>query len=753
MKMPSFSFRPSHAWRRLALWFLVFVLVGAGAAWWWLQRDDKAAASYRTAKIERGPLAATVSASGAVNPVTQVSVGTQVSGQIKELLVDFNSEVRAGQLIAQIDPETFEYRVRQAQADVDAARASVLTAQASLLASRAALSRAQVDATEAQRDLERKQGLVERQFIAQIEADRARALVNTTAEMVNSAQAQVGVSEAQVQSARAIVAQREAQLAQARVDLSRTRITSPVDGIVIKRAVERGQTVAASLQAPELFVIARNLTDMQVDASIDESDVGRIRTGMRASFTVDAFPGQTFEGTVTQVRKAAQTVANVVTYVAVVQFANAGGRLLPGMTANVRVVTEQRESVLKVPNAALRVRIAGVEPAAPAASGPGGAGVPAGTDGGAKGAERSSSWHWLPQAQAQPAPGGGMANLRERLTAELQLNADQQARLDAVLAEMRPRFGALRDLPEEQRAAARDRLQAEMRQRIAALLDPAQQRRYAELQAQAAAARAGGAGAAPVPGAGGAGGGAAPAPGRPEAAATTGGRPGVSTDMPRVAAAPAGVAGSRDAAARPPAAAAPAAPSAAAAVAPAGAMATAPTGGAEIPVPPGGVAPPLAGSGPQVETRNRLVAELKMDAAQAAKLDALYEAARPRFMALRDLPPEERPKARERISADVRAGIAALLSPAQQARYAAMVAEGASRQTARGRIYLLGEDGRPVAYNVRLGITDGTMTELIVAPSSPQAQVLKEGATVITGVIGGAAAGAPRPSAGPRLPF
>lgn len=749
MKMPSLSFRPSRAWRRLALWFLAFLLLGAGAAWWWLQRDDKASASYRTAKIERGPLAATVSASGAVNPVTQVSVGTQVSGQIKELLVDFNSEVRAGQLIAQIDPETFEYRVRQAQADVDAARASVLTAQASLLASRAALSRAQVDATEAQRDLERKQGLVERQFIAQIEADRARALVNTTAEMVKSAQAQVGVSEAQVQSARAIVAQREAQLAQARVDLSRTRITSPVDGIVIKRTVERGQTVAASLQAPELFVIARNLTDMQVDASIDESDVGRIRTGMRASFTVDAFPGQTFEGTVTQVRKAAQTVANVVTYVAVVQFANAGGRLLPGMTANVRVVTEQRESVLKVPNAALRVRIAGVEPAAPAASGPGTGGAPAGTGGGAKGAERSSSWQWLPQAQAQPAPGGGMANLRERLTAELQLNADQQARLDAVLAEMRPRFGALRDLPEEQRAAARDRLQAEMRQRIAALLDPAQQRRYAELQAQAAAARAGGTGVVPVPGAGG---GTASTPGRPEAAAAAGGRPSASTDMPRVAAAPAGTAG-RDATARSPAATAPAAPTAVTAVAPAGAVAMVPAGTAEIPVPPGGVAPPLPGSGPQVETRNRLVAELKMDAAQAAKLDALYEAARPRFMALRDLPPEERPKARERISADVRAGIAALLSPAQQARYAAMVAEGASRQTARGRVYLLGDDGKPRAYNVRLGITDGTMTELIVPPESPLAQVLKEGATVITGVIGGATAGAPRAPAGPRLPF
>ena len=176
------------------------------------------------------------------------------------------------------------------------------------------------------------------------------------------------MTEAQIKSAQANVAQRQAGLAQARVDLARTRITSPVNGIVIKRAIEKGQTVAASLQSPELFVIAQNLRDMQVDASIDESDVGRIRTGQRATFTVDAFPGQTFEGEVRQVRKAAQNVANVVTYVAVVGFSNTAGRLLPGMTANVRVVTESRESVLKIPNAALRVRIAGVEPAAAPAS-------------------------------------------------------------------------------------------------------------------------------------------------------------------------------------------------------------------------------------------------------------------------------------------------------------------------------------------------------------------------------------------------
>ena len=301
--------------------------------------------------------------------MTQVSVGTQVSGQIKELYVDFNSEVKAGQLIALIDPETFEYRVRSAQADLDSTRAQVLTAQANVASSNAQLSRAKLDLTEAQRDLERQQTLVDKQFVTQSVADKARALVGNLGESVKVAEAQMAVTNAQVKSAQASVAQRESSLAQARIDLARTKITSPVNGIVIKRSIEKGQTVAASLSSPELFVIAQNLQDMQVDASIDESDVGKIRTGQKATFTVDAFAGQTFEGEVRQVRKAAQTVANVVTYTAVIGFANNGGRLLPGMTANVRVITEARENVLKVANAALRMKIAGVEPAALPAAG------------------------------------------------------------------------------------------------------------------------------------------------------------------------------------------------------------------------------------------------------------------------------------------------------------------------------------------------------------------------------------------------
>ena len=368
--------------------------LAAGAAWWWQARQAAQAPQYRMAAIERGSLAASVSASGQVMPVTQVSVGSQVSGQIRELYADFNSEVKAGQLIAQIDPQLIEFQVRQAQADREAALSQVLIAQANVLASQAAVSRAQVDLAEARRDLERKADLVAKGFIAQSEAERAQALVNTSTEALRGAQAQAAVTAAQVQAAQASVKQREAALAQAQTNLSRTRITSPVDGIVIKRTVERGQTVAASLQAPELFVIAQNLRDMRVEVSVDETDVGRIQPGQKASFTVDAFPGQTFEGRVDQVRKAAIAANNVVTYVAAVHFANRDGRLLPGMTANVRIVTDARDNVLKLPNSALRMRIAGVEPPADNASnatksragGAGGAGA-----GGQKGSESSAS--------------------------------------------------------------------------------------------------------------------------------------------------------------------------------------------------------------------------------------------------------------------------------------------------------------------------------------------------------------------------
>ncbi len=697
---------------RLIIGAVALAVAGAGV-WWWQFKADDAAQTYRTAKMERGNLQASVSASGAVNPVTQVIVGTQVSGQIKELFVDFNSEVKAGQLIAQIDPETFEFRVRQAMADVDAARAAVLTAQANVLASQAGISRAQVDVAEAQRDFERKKELAEKQFIAQSEADKARALVNTSSESLKSTQAQLAVTNAQVKSAQANVAQREAAMAQARIDLQRTKITSPVSGIVIKRAIEKGQTVAASLQSPELFVIAQNLSDMQVDASIDESDVSRIRTGQRATFTVDAFPGQTFEGEVRQVRKAAQNVANVVTYVAVVGFTNTGGRLLPGMTANVRVVTESRENVLKIPNSALRVRIAGVEPAAAGAS------APANSSSAPK--TGRSGFSFLSEAVAQPA-GGGMAAQRERLINELQLSGDQQTKLDAIGAELRPRFMALREMDETQRAAEFEKLATERRSKISAMLTPDQRKKYQEMIANA-----------PAPGGG----------NRPATAIAPSAGSSVTPKSVAPRADSITASGSK------------ASPNSAT-----GAVGNAPTptASASSPAAPSaaqGSAPPASGGGggPLGEFRNRLVSELQMNADQQQKLDALFSETRPKFAAMRDATPEDRPKVRERIMAELRAKINDFLTPEQKTKYAALLAEIGSRTSARGRIYLLNSEGKPVAYNVRLGITDGTSTELMIAPNSPNADVFKEGATVVTGVIGGATPAAGARPTGPRMPF
>ena len=697
-------------------WFVALSigLAVAGVATWWLQRDRDGGVSYRSAKIERGSLQAAVSASGTVTPVTQVQVSSQVSGQIKELFVDFNSEVKAGQLIARLDPETYEYRLRQSNADVEAARASVLTAQANVLQALAQVGKARVDVQEAQRDLERKQELVAKNFISAVEADKASALVRTLAESLKATDAQVAVAKAQAQNAQAIVKQRDAQLAQARVDLERTQIRSPVTGIVIKRSVEVGQTVAASLQAPELFVIAANLNDMQVETSIDEADISRVRNAQKVSFTIDAFPGRGFEGAVKQVRKAAVSAQNVTTYTVVVAFANPGASLLPGMTANVRIITETREDVLKVANAALRVRIAGVEPAASVA--PAAAASAARTG-------NADTGSWIGSANAQPA-GGGQGALRERLVGELRLDADQQAKLDAILAELRPRFMALRDLAEADRPAARDKVMADLRERLGKILTSEQRERYGQLQAGRAAGAAGSAGVATSNMAAASGANAArPAAGRPAS---------------QVAARPAAASSASKAGATAPSALA-------------SASASAPMPGPAT----GALAGSAGGGGPLRDFRDRLVSELPLAPAQIEKVDALLADARPRFGELRNLPEEERPKARERILADLRARVAEQLSAEQKPKYQQLLAELGGRQSTRGRIYLLGADNKPVAYNVRLGITDGVATELIVMPGTPGAEALVEGAAVITGVIGANAGMPARPTTpgGPRPPF
>jgi len=442
--------------------WLVAALVAAGAvasAGWWYARSDPAPA-FRTAKVERGTITAVVSSSGTLNAVTTVLVGSQVSGQIKDLYVDFNSPVKKGQILARIDPETFELKVRQAEADLDAARTSLLARRGDVAAAQSQVLRARLTADDGKREADRKKQLVAKGFISAAELDKAVFVELGAAEAVRTTEAQLRAAEAGAANAEAVIKQREAALATARVDLSRTSIIAPVDGVVISRQIDAGQTVAASFNTPQLFSIAQDLSQMQVDVSIDESDISKVRVGQRVTYTVDAFPSRTFNGSVKQIRKAAVTVQNVVTYTVVVATDNPNLSLVPGMTANVRIVTDTRENVLKVPNAALRYRPPGVAAAKDdAAAAPAAA---AGAGGGNAG-----------DAQAR----------RARLVEELKLDAAQQARLDEIFAELRTRMAELREVPEADRRSRGERLRGDVRQKINAMLNPDQQKKYAEVVA------------------------------------------------------------------------------------------------------------------------------------------------------------------------------------------------------------------------------------------------------------------------------
>lgn len=444
---------------------IAVLTAGAAAYGWWGMHN--AVPDYRFGKIERGAITAAVSATGTVNPVTVVQVGSQVSGQLKEVLVDFNSAVKKDQVIARIDPDSFALRVNQAMADVEAARATVLTQRANVAALHAEVSRARVGLAEAEREFNRNKMLHEKNFVSAAALDKAEFAYRTAQEQVKVTQAQLAVGESQVRNVEALVKQRDSQLSQAKVDLDRTTIRAPVDGIVIKKSVEPGQTVAASLQAPELFVIAQDLRRMQVDTSIDEAEVGRIREGQPATFTVDSFPGRVFRGTVGQVRKAALVVQNVVTYTAVIATSNPNLELFPGMTANVRIVVDTREKVLKLPNAALRFRPAGV------------------SDARDSGASQDSAGAAAPAGESKKGGGGqqGSQAQRETLTKELQLTAEQQAKLEAALNETRDRIRALDAGDKGDRRRQAERLRAESRTRIAEMLNPEQRKRYEEMTA------------------------------------------------------------------------------------------------------------------------------------------------------------------------------------------------------------------------------------------------------------------------------
>ena len=349
--------------RRVFIALAVLLVVAAIAFWLLNPGDGKQKLQFETGKAERGRVVAKVTASGLLSAIVTVQVGSQVSGRIAALHADWNSPVKKGQLIAKIDPALF-------QASVDQARANLAAAQGNL-------AKAKVQAVDARRQAERQKELAVRKLNAQ--ADLDTALANADA------------ADAQVAAIEGSVAQTRAALQSAEVNLAYTNIVSPTNGTVISRNVDVGQTVAASLSAPTIFVIAEDLAKMQVDTNVAEADVGRLKAGMAASFTVDAYPGEIFRGKIRQVRNAPQTVQNVVTYDAVIDVDNPELKLKPGMTANVTFVYAEKDDVLKVPNGALRFRpppsmLGDGKGGAPGAKAPG-AGGPTGAGGaGASGA-------------------------------------------------------------------------------------------------------------------------------------------------------------------------------------------------------------------------------------------------------------------------------------------------------------------------------------------------------------------------------
>lgn len=323
-------------------WLLIGGAAVVAALFVVLGWNRTAQAQHFTAKVERGDIHDVVEATGTINAVITVQVGSQVSGTISKLFVDFNSRVHKGDLVALIDPALFKGAVQQATADLENARGNLIAARANVEKAKAAF-------VQAKADYDRTVGLTKDGIMSQQQLDLAKATFDSSNAAVGGAQANVTQAEAQV-------TQKEAALAVAQTNLNYTVIRSPIDGKVVARNVDVGQTVAASLQAPTIFTIAQDLAKMQVYAKTDESDVGNIKVGKEITFKVDAFPKETFHGRVSQVRMNATTVQNVVTYDTIIDFANPDLKLFPGMTAYVTIPVATAQDALKLPNTALRYK-------------------------------------------------------------------------------------------------------------------------------------------------------------------------------------------------------------------------------------------------------------------------------------------------------------------------------------------------------------------------------------------------------------
>lgn len=367
---------------------VVTVLALAAGSWYYAQRNAAAeTGTWRTVEVEEGDIRVAISATGTLSAISTVVVGSQISGQVTEVLADFNDRVEQGQVIARIDPSTYQAQIEQGSAQIASARAGLDQAQANL--------------RNAELDHARKAELGERRLVARSDVDLARAALD-------QARAQVASAEAQIN-------QQSASTRTARINLERTVIRSPVEGVVLTRTIEPGQTVAASLQAPELFTIAEDLSKMKIELAVDEADIGQVQAGQGVSFTADAFPDQQFRGVVDQVRLSATNTSNVVTYPVVVTVDNSEGTLLPGLTVNAEIEVSRRDGVLKVSNAALRYKPTAAEGASPA--------MPAGG-----------------------ARGGVTGDLR-REAAALELLPAQQAAFDEAVAAVEARQQARRAAP------------------------------------------------------------------------------------------------------------------------------------------------------------------------------------------------------------------------------------------------------------------------------------------------------------------
>lgn len=474
----------------MRLWAIGAVIgAGALAAGYFALRPTGGAANdapYRTAAIDRGRITASVRATGTLTPMTTVVVGSQLSGQIVEILADYNSQVKAGQVVARLNSDQIKTRRDAAAADLQQARADLVVKRAQLDRAKVARTKANSTVTdlEAQRDrtraqladarrtFDRQNELFTRGAGAQQGLDSARTQVEIQTATLASNEAQIAslkaeiggldadiaLAEGQVQSGEALIAQRDAKLKDILIDLERTEIRSPVDGVVVQRQVDLGQTVAASLSAPVLFQIAQDLRTIDIYANIDEADVGRLKVDQDVSFSVNAYPNRTFQGKVQMVRLGAQTIQNVVTYTGVVRVSNRDLALLPGMTANLQIVTDDRQDVLRVPNAALRFRPLGGPAALPAAA-------PA-------------------EAQAGRGAGGGRAAgaLRERIEEEVQPTPEQKQAIAAIMSEQRAAGRqAMAGLSEEERRAAFRAARTELRAKIAAVLDPERRAKFEAL--------------------------------------------------------------------------------------------------------------------------------------------------------------------------------------------------------------------------------------------------------------------------------